>query len=102
MTRKQLILDYRASNTSNLNQFNHLNGNVENNFMKDTNPDNAMKSTNVVEQDPERSEIQESQKPPPIFMADVCDISGLLYYLKTKINIKEFTYKSQRDGNVGI
>ena len=44
----------------------------------------------------------ETPKPPPIVLSEVSDIVGILQYLKHKIDSKEFSYKTQRDGHVGI
>ena len=48
------------------------------------------------------SEEIETSKPPPIVLSVVSDIVGILQYLKLKIDSKEFSYKSQRDGHVQI
>ena len=44
----------------------------------------------------------ETPKPPPIVLSEVSDIVGMLQYLKLKIDSKEFSYKTQRDGHVRI
>lgn len=43
-------------------------------------------------------DINDSSKPPPIFLSDVHEISAMLTFLNTKINKEEYYYKSQRDG----
>lgn len=91
LLKKKIALD-SAPSTS-YNQFAILSESTPNNGNED-----ETEELDMITEDT----LDESAKPPPIFLSEVSDIKGMLAYLETKIKKELFFYKVQRDGHVRV
>lgn len=87
MARKLTALDTTPGTSS--NRFAILSNNIP-----DGKEDDGKETLKMIIE----GDINDSSKPPPIFLSDVHEISAMLTFLNTKINKEEYYYKSQRDG----
>ncbi|XP_020808002.1 uncharacterized protein LOC110183986 [Drosophila serrata] len=91
LLKKKIALDFAPSTST--NQFSLLSDSTPNNGNED-----ETETLDIITEDT----LDESAKPPPIFLSEVNDIKGMLAYLESKTKKELFFYKVQRDGHVRV